>query len=581
MLWAKQKQSTKFYIVAFSFIIINITSLFSCARIVAPEGGPKDITPPKVEVCSPPQKALSFSGNKLKIKFDEYIVLKDFNQQFMSSPPLKQTPKAILNGKTLTLKWKNDTLKPNTTYTFWFRKAITDFRSGNTLDDLKYTFSTGQQLDSLSLGGTILNAKTLEPEKDVWVLLYTDSANTPLQTKIADYLSKTDEEGHFKVVNLPSKSFYITALKDVNKNLLFDLNSEELAFSNTLFEAHYSPQDSLKNTQDSLNVASHEPDVTLFLFQEFQQNCYLSSSERKKDHLLQFIFNQPNDSLPQIQLEGANEAMYLLESNSTKDSINVFLCDSALIKSDTITAVLDYYKTDTSFQLKKTQEKVYLAKAVSESKTDESEKNSYLTFEKTASSQAFFKPFVLNSSFPIKQIDLDKIHLFKKEKEEYNIQNKPLKIELVHLKQMLFDYDLKENTSYKIELLPGAVKDYLGRSNDTTTILFKSNSELDYASIKLKIRAVKKRNTLVQLLNDKEQLISSFYTQKDSVFNIPHLKVQKYIIRCFFDDNGNHHWDTGNYSLRQQAEKVIQYPKEIPTKGGFTQEIVWDLKQEE
>lgn len=74
--------------------------------------------------------ALHHNKNKLSIEFDEFIKLDKPNEKIVISPPQVQQPEIKSNGKKVVITLQ-DTLKPNTTYTFDFGDAIQDNNEGN------------------------------------------------------------------------------------------------------------------------------------------------------------------------------------------------------------------------------------------------------------------------------------------------------------------------------------------------------------------------------------------------------------------------------------------------------------------
>ena len=64
---------------------------------------------------------------------------------------MKQEPLILPTtaSKFITIKI-NDTLQPNTTYSFNFGQSIADNNEGNPFNQFKYVFSTGDHIDSLS-----------------------------------------------------------------------------------------------------------------------------------------------------------------------------------------------------------------------------------------------------------------------------------------------------------------------------------------------------------------------------------------------------------------------------------------------
>ena len=52
----------KNYMCVFSLLV-----LCSCANIVAPSGGPKDLTPPTLIQAIPPNQSINFKGNEITL----------------------------------------------------------------------------------------------------------------------------------------------------------------------------------------------------------------------------------------------------------------------------------------------------------------------------------------------------------------------------------------------------------------------------------------------------------------------------------------------------------------------------------
>jgi hypothetical protein len=51
------------------------------------------------------------------------------------------------------------------------------------------------------------------------------------------------------------------------------------------------------------------------------------------------------------------------------------------------------------------------------------------------------------------------------------------------------------------------------------------------------------------------------------------LNPAEYKLRIISDENNNNSWDTGNYLLKQQAEKVNYYPGNIKVRANWDLEI--------
>ena len=136
-------------------ILIFLTGLiFSCAKRGTPTGGPKDTLPPLLINASPKNKSIKFKSREIILSFDEYIKLKNLDQQLIISPPLNLSELTIDPQTTISKKINVEfsdslNLEEKTTYTFNFGSSIEDNNEGNILPFFSYTISTGEIIDSL------------------------------------------------------------------------------------------------------------------------------------------------------------------------------------------------------------------------------------------------------------------------------------------------------------------------------------------------------------------------------------------------------------------------------------------------
>ena len=125
----------------------------SCANIIPPDGGPRDVSPPVVTKTTPKNPSVFFESNIITLLFDEYIQLKNRND-IRISPQCNPPPEIIAKGKKIEIKL-NCLPDENTTYTINFGKSIADLNEGNILTNFKYVFSKEGALDSLFITGRV------------------------------------------------------------------------------------------------------------------------------------------------------------------------------------------------------------------------------------------------------------------------------------------------------------------------------------------------------------------------------------------------------------------------------------------
>ncbi len=213
-------------------LIFSFISFFfpRCANIIPPTGGPRDTIPPVVIESTPVNFSTRVSETVIHIEFDEFIELRNINQQFIITPPQKERPDFRVRGRNLYIDLKTD-LIPNTTYTLNFGRAITDLNEGNALINYEFVFSTGDIIDSLSYSGIVLDAYNNSPVQDAVVMLYYDLQDSVPYLRMPLYANRTGKDGRFQINNLRADTFMVFALTDVNNNYLYDRpNEEKIAF---------------------------------------------------------------------------------------------------------------------------------------------------------------------------------------------------------------------------------------------------------------------------------------------------------------------------------------------------------------
>ncbi|MBJ59034.1 MAG: hypothetical protein CMP64_00360 [Flavobacteriales bacterium] len=211
-------------------IYIGFFFLCSCANVIAPNGGPKDINAPKLLEIFPKNNTLSFNQPNIVFVFNENIELNDDNN-ILISPYSKKTPKIDVKKNELKLEFEEKLLS-NTTYFLSLNDLIKDVNEGNILNELNYMFSTGDKIDSLTISGTVIDAKSSEPLSSVWIGLYKSNNDSVLYKEDPIYIVKSCKNGKFSFSNLSNESFYIYAIDDLDNNLKFSIPYEKVGFYN-------------------------------------------------------------------------------------------------------------------------------------------------------------------------------------------------------------------------------------------------------------------------------------------------------------------------------------------------------------
>ena len=142
-----------------------ILLLYSCATPTTPTGGPRDENPPQIDTTlSTPNFQTRFLKQDISLTFNEWVMLEDVFNQVIISPPLQFKPEIYIKKKSVIIKWdERETLRENVTYTFNFGESVKDLTEKNPAEKLRFVFSTGDFIDSLTLSGKVVDAVDGKP----------------------------------------------------------------------------------------------------------------------------------------------------------------------------------------------------------------------------------------------------------------------------------------------------------------------------------------------------------------------------------------------------------------------------------
>lgn len=524
-------------ILRFIFFVISVFILVNCARTGRPEGGPKDENPPLFVTANPPYKTINFDDKEIKLNFNEFIKLKNINKQLIVSPPLKNPLLISPQGsasKSLTLKIL-DTLKDNNTYIINFGNAIEDNNEGNSLESFKYVFSTGTYIDSLSVSGEIKDAYLNQSPKSTNILLYKiDSSfnDSIIYKKKPNYVTSTLDSSSFNFTNLKEGKYLMTALKEVTNDYLFNSKEDKIGFSTDTIVL---PKDSiLKNP--------------IVLFKEIQPYKFKRAKEtskgkiafgyegRTKDLQIKIISKVPEKFKKISKFEINKDTLNYWFTPFETDSLNFIVTNQKII--DTITVKLRKKKIDS------------------------------LIFNSSIKRTIHFRDtFFIKTTNPIVKIDTSKIKLTDKDTTAvfYSsyISKKENKIAIL--------FNKKPQQKYSLKIQPEAFFDLFNQKNDTLAYNFNTKETEDYGRITIKIENQTSQNLIIELLEgkNKNNLVERRLISKSQEIRFDFLEPKTYFVRAIIDTNKNNRWDTGNYLLKQQPEKVIYFDEELKLRANY------------
>ncbi len=541
------------------FYLILACTIYSCANMVTPSGGEKDLTPPIVLAYSPDTNSLYFDAPEIQIQFNEYVVLNDVFNQIIISPPLDGIPEYKLKGKTLTIKL-NSTLKDSTTYTINFGQAIKDNTEGNILNNFTYVFSTGEYLDSLSVAGKVTDLLTGAPAVKTFVVLYYEPSDTSFQTSKPYYFSRTDPEGNFIIKNIRSGDYKLYAIEDQNFNYYYDLPNERIAFQT-----------------DLIHVDSNITNQKLQIFSEEKIKQNLLEAKSKRYGQTQLVFSRPSTDVNITSLNNIPENIYYTK-NKTLDTINIWS---------------DNYRLDT-FKIKIAYDTTELIRAISLKaiaidSNFSLNTNTYTTnavaLSKSATALADWDPekkIQINFYNPILQIDTSNIKILQVDDSMY-VTNYSLTIDSLDARKILIASEWKPEKKYDIIINKNFTKDIFSLTNKVDTMRLQVRKADTYAQLTTTIKNTSGHTLVFQLLKydltvlQEKILPTSFFENAENKYavKINNLIPGNYRLRVIIDLDNNGKWTPGNLERNALPEPVILFPVEQNLRANWENAIDW------
>lgn len=516
-------------------LLLVIVFLSACAGVVAPTGGPKDVTPPVCEKQVPKNGTLNFTEKGIDFYFDEFIVLKDITNQFIISPPLDKNPDIVVKGKKVEVQFKED-LKENTTYTLNFGNGIADNNEGNVLNGLAYTFSTGDYIDSLTLKGTIADGFTLLPTADVAIGLYKIIDDSTIFKEKPWYLVRPDSSGNFNFNYLSPGEYQLVAFEDINRNLKIESN-EKIAYIEKQITLSYPNIDSnvyklLLSPQEQLK----EP--KLVTYKETAKGRYqiVSSGSKCNIEINSGLFSKKETDI--LYKTKNCDTITLYTNNIDIDSAKL------TIRVDTI-----------------------IENVIIPCKSKEYNKFS-LTSNKTQNDYNFIKPLELVFTNPAIEIQTVNIKLL-----QDSIQTTDFKIvadSTDPLKQLLY-YNWKPETKYTLSIPKGAVKDLYGQELDSSGIVISTAATSFFGNLSINVKDSSNTHYIVQLLDVQGAVVKENYIDKSQVISYQNIIPAQYFVKVIEDKNQNNEWDGANYFTKKQPERVFITKQSLEVRAN------WDI----
>lgn len=515
--------------------VILVLIIKSCANISVPTGGPKDTEAPKLIYTTPKNNSTNFKDKSIELKFNESIQeIADVNQ-ILINPKLKKDIKVKVKKKRYLVIDLNNELNSNTTYSINFRNTIKDLNEGNlTTNNISYSFSTGEKLDTNQLIGTAIDMIKNIPKAKVIVGLYDRNDTISIEKDKPLYLTEVEKDGKFTINNIKMGSYNVFAFHDANSTLLYDNEEKIIDFYDSIYI------DKKKELNFKLSKIKKKG-VKIQNIKSINKNeCQITLNSGIK--MIEFKDSIGNPIKKQIHSNGKLISIYN-EKYIYTDSTNLYITaiDSLDTKVKINTKVL--FIDNQSKNKKKNKDEGKILQPSNYQLNNNNQK------------------IEIKFNHPITKINKENIELHY---DSANVEsNKNIEIEFVNDSTELM---LKSNVKFKDSLILKIPKNSIWNINGDTIEaikqLFKPITEKNEGKISGKVN-IDSTYSILEILDDKSIVIEKKYGKNWFDFEFNQLKPGKYKLRAIIDKNNNKQWDQGDWKTMKRAEEIIYYENEI------------------
>lgn len=598
------------------FILLPLLALLwvaSCANPGSgPDGGPYDETPPRVVAMSPSLGETDVSKLKrVTLVFSENIKIENAAEKIIVSPPQEELPEIKTFGKRITVELL-DSLRPNTTYTIDFSDAITDATEGNPLGNFTYYFTTGEEIDTLEVSGTVLSADMLVPQKGLLVGLHAEKEDSAFMTKPLLRVARTNEKGKFSIKGIAPGSYRIYALKDVDGDFRWS-RGEMLAFSDEIITPRcYEDvkrdtvwRDSV--TVDSIRISSFThflpDDILLLAFQDEAKPKALLKIVRDIPERFTAYFTAPQTELPRLEFTDYKDGVAMMEERSAaNDTIAYWITDKDVAANDSLSLIYSYIATDDSLGIDQWRsDTLLLVPRLTNARLAKQEAEAEAKWQKQLAKRhkkgdysnevrpaepldikiTMPSPLppdrnpLIECKEPITAFDTSGIHL--RLKVDTVFEDAPFLIEQKDIRKLTLRGEWRPGQQYELSMDSACVSGLSGKVSVPQKRYFLITNTEEVGSLFVNLPA-SDTTAVVQLLVSDTKVERQMRVVGGHA-DFYYLRPGNYYLRVFYDTNGNGKWDTGNFSEHRQPESVFYCPEKIVVRANWDTEQAWSPKE--
>ncbi len=533
----------------YSFMLLMLLSLTRCANMQRPTGGPKDSIPPNLLEVSIPNFSTNFTEKRITLRFDEFIKLNNQYKEFSISPDVEDIVDYRVRKKDLIITLP-DSLEENTTYTINFGKGLVDYNESNPFIDYNYVFATGDELDSLSITGSVINGFTREfdqkKDENIKILLIPTAQDSIFGKRKANIFTNVDTSGNFKFNNLREDTYRIYALKEQNNDRIFNGNDEWIGF-----------------LEDSIYLDRDIKDIKLEITKAYPKDFRtLEKKFEPTGHIL-LTFTKPLEQpktkiLFPVELDENKIEKYSLNYDSAKIYIPKTELDSIKIELSDGSEIMDTILIRTNKNAKFDREVKPIL-----SITNKVDRVRHIT---------------LTSASPLGNVDKSKIlvHEDSVSRRNFQLQQDSVNKNLYHIR-----YNWRPKRDYELVIQEGAMRTPFDDINIESKTRFTLDESDNYGNINFTVNGLDSTmNYIVELIDESKEKVFDKRPLRASNPKINYLNYPggKYSLRIIYDRNNNGRWDPADVYAKKQAENIWYLDKTFTIRANWDQNETINLK---
>ncbi|MFH1197348.1 MAG: Ig-like domain-containing protein [bacterium] len=548
------------------YIIISaiIFLIVRCASQLPPGGGEIDTVPPEITEIYPASGTTNFNDDYFELSFSEYVDKRSVQEAVFISPKIEGEIEYSWTGKTLTINFKRDSLKANTTYSVTIGTDVKDLNNSNRMANAyNFAFSTGEEIDK----GVITGVVHYKDPSGILIFAYLISGkDIDPSIQKPDYLSQIGEDGRFTLLGLKHGKYLIYAVRDDFRDLLYNMEQDfygapsniiSLSEKDTLYENLNFMLTKEDTTKPSLSNATMTDANHLLL--EFNEN--IDSTKISGESF--FIFDSTqNRKIPILYVfkgKTKDRQIFASFSDTLSTSSDNYLISQNIpdlfgnISNLETTQIVVSTKIDTLFP------------SIARVETGLEERASFYDNSKLI--------FLFDDGFPM---DALKEGISFMDKKENSIPFEFSKIDDASFS--LETKKLKPSTDYSIQINLKLIKDAAGNAVDSIyTYAFKTVSDLYFSGIYGKIFSADSASKKYFVLENTETKEIKYSGKADlqNNYELHQVIPGKYILWAFNDNDNNGKYSHGKIKPFQPSEKFAFYPDTLQFKARWPLEDVF------